>query len=220
MQNLYGVIVSFIFIAVVIVSSKMFENVSKEASRKFIHIILCNWWIIAMIFFQSPIWACIVPAIFVVINYVSYKYNIISPMERDSEEEKKQDGLGTVYYAVSLLVLAFITFGPLKNPAIGLVGILVMGYGDGFAAIVGKSIKSKEYQLAGAKKTLAGSAAMFIISFIIIYTFLVYSGVDHYFLKGVLIAVMATLAEAIGIKGTDNLTVPLLTSFMVSLFLV
>ena len=49
---------------------------------------------------------------FVVINYLSYKKNIIKVMERD-----EQDGLGTVYYAVALLILAIVSFGILKQRA-------------------------------------------------------------------------------------------------------
>jgi len=101
MRNLFGIIVSYVFIAIVIVSAKLFEKAGKEASRKYIHIVLSNWWIIAMVFFNSPVWASIGPLSFVFINYVSYKFNLIKSMERD---EAEKDGLGTVYYAITLLV--------------------------------------------------------------------------------------------------------------------
>lgn len=100
MSNLIGIIASYAFIIVVIIVAKLFEKIGKEASRKFIHIALCNWWFIAMYFFTNAVWASIVPLSFVIINYISYKKNIISVMERDN-----QDGLGTVYYAISLFVL-------------------------------------------------------------------------------------------------------------------
>ena len=53
MRNLFGLIISFVFIGIVIASAKIFEKAGKEASRKYIHIVLSNWWIIAMIFFDS-----------------------------------------------------------------------------------------------------------------------------------------------------------------------
>ena len=55
MNNLFGVIVSIIFIGMIIVSAKVFEKAGKEASRKYIHIMLSNWWVIAMIFFDNLI---------------------------------------------------------------------------------------------------------------------------------------------------------------------
>ena len=76
-MNWLGLLVSFTYIALVIVSAKIFEKKGKEISRKFIHIMLGNWWIIAMFFFDNVWFASIGPAVFVVVNYLSYKKNII-----------------------------------------------------------------------------------------------------------------------------------------------
>jgi phytol kinase len=214
MRNLFGIIVSVVFIVIVIASSKLFEKAGKEASRKYIHIVLSSWWIIAMVFFDSPIWAGVMPLLFVFINFASYKFNIIKSMERD---EGEKDGLGTVYYALTLLILAVLMFGPLKEykvvwgPTIGFAGIAVMGYADALAAIIGKSVKSPSYKLSTSKKTLAGSCAMFCTTFIIISGFLVYSGISNWFFKAFSIAIIDTILEAVAIKGTDNLLVPLAT---------
>ena len=162
-MNWLGILVSYLYIALVIVGAKIFEKKGKEASRKFIHIMLGNWWFIAMYFFTNVWFAAFVPATFVIINYLSYKKDLIKVMERD-----QQDGLGTVYYAVALLILAIVSFGIFKNAALGLVPVLVMAYGDGFAAIVGKLIKSKKYKLSDSKKSFAGSLTMFVISTLLI----------------------------------------------------
>jgi phytol kinase len=141
-------------------------------------------------------------------------------MERDEDEK---DGLGTVYYALTLLILAIVLFGPLKNyktiwgPTIGLAGIAVMGYGDALAAIIGKSVKSPSYTILTNKKTLAGSTTMFCTTFIILSGFLAYSGIANWFFKALLIAFIDTILEAVSIKGTDNLTVPLLTVLLLIL---
>ena len=171
MRNVFGLIISVVFIAIVIASAKIFEKAGKEASRKYIHIFASNAWIIAMIFFDSFYWAMILPILFVFINYASYKFNIIKAMER---EESERDGMGTVYYALTLLILTIIFFGPLKQyknvwgPTIGLAGVAVMGYADALAAIIGRSIKSPSYKISTTTKTLAGSVAMGATTFIII----------------------------------------------------
>ena len=222
MRNLFGLIVSFVFIFIVIASAKLFEKAGKEASRKYIHIVLSNWWIIAMVFFDSPYWAMILPIVFVFINYASYKFNIIKSMERD---ESEKDGLGTVYYALTLLILSVLLFGPLKNyktvwgPTIGLAGVAVMGYSDALAAIVGRSVKSPSFKISTTTKTLAGSLTMCATTFIIVSGFLAYCLIPNWFFKAILIAVVDTIIEAISIKGTDNLTVPLTTVGML-LFLI
>lgn len=208
MRNIAGIVVSYLFIFLIIVAAKFFEKSGKEASRKFIHIMLSNWWFIAMYFFYNPIWASFVPATFVIINWISYKKDIIKVMERD---EKEKEGLGTVYYAISLLILAITTFGFINRPELGLVGILVMGYGDGLAAIIGRTIKSKSYKIGSTTKTIAGSATMLIVTFIIVSVFFVYCNISNWHIKSLIISLIVTIIEAISTKGTDNLTVPIAT---------
>lgn len=211
-MNWLGIIVSYLYIALVIIGAKAFEKKGKEASRKFIHIMLGNWWIIAMYFFTNVWFAAFVPATFIIINYMSYKKNLIKVMERD-----EQDGFGTVYYAISLLMLVIVSFGVYKQPSLGLVPTLVMAYGDGFAAIVGKSIKSKRYKLGETKKSFAGSLTMFIISTILIGGYLafyhstVFWKAAHWPLVTCLMAFAVTAIEAVSGKGTDNITVPIST---------
>lgn len=211
MQNWIGILVSYIFIFLMIIGGKLFEKVGKEASRKFIHIMLGNWWLIAMYFFNNVWFAAFVPLTFVIINYISYKKDIIKVMER---EENKKDGLGTVYYACSLLILVIITFGVLNKPILGLVPIFVMAFGDGLAAIFGKLIKSKKYKVYDTEKSIAGSLTMFIVSFIIISVYLIYINNPFWYLKAIIISLIITVLEAISIKGTDNITVPIATLIM------
>ncbi len=192
-------------------SAKYFEKFEKEASRKFIHILLANWWLIAMAFFDDFRYAIIPPVAFIVINFISYRGNLIKVMER---EEENKDGLGTVYFAISLIPLVFLSYGLTQNPLIGLVGFFIMTYGDGFAAIVGKSMKSKEYKVFGCTKTLAGSCVMFVMSLIITISVFTYSNTELFFVKAILLSMIATALEAISVKGTDNITVPVITSLI------
>lgn len=208
MTNLWGIIFSYVYIALVILGAKMLEKRGKEASRKFIHIMLGNWWFIAMAFFDNVIWASFVPATFVVINYISYKKDIISVMERDNN---KKEGLGTVYYALSLLILSIIAFGILNKPELGLVPVLIMAYGDGLAAVFGKLIKSKKIKIGDSQKSIAGSITMFVISFIILAIYLVYAGNPMWALHAVVIGGILAVLEAVSIKGLDNITVPIAT---------
>lgn len=218
MSNLIGVIISILFIVIVMVVASVLEKSGKEITRKFIHIMVSNWWIIAMIFFDNMWWAAVVPLLFVIVNYVSYKSDLIKVMEREEGSENK-DSLGTVYYAISLLILALITFGPLKNPLIGLCGAIVMGYGDGFAAVIGQKFKSKEFKIGNSTKSVAGSSAMFVVTLIIMTGFFYYVGASVWLLKAVVVALIMTIVEAVCPKGTDNLGVPLLTSLLAGLLM-
>lgn len=206
MNNWLGILVSYLAIFLVIITARLFEKKGKEASRKFIHIALGNWWLIAMYFFNNIWFAIFPPATFVIINYISYKKDVIKVMER---EENEKEGLGTVYYALALLIMVIVTFGIINKPLIGLVSIFVMAYGDGFAAIIGKKVKSKKYKVFDTEKSIAGSATMFIISFIIVA---IYLGATHsplWILKSLICSFILTLIEAVSVKGTDNITVPI-----------
>lgn len=211
MKNILGIIISFVYIGTLMISAKYFEKFDKEASRKYIHILLSNWWLIAIAFFNNMFWAIIPPIAFVVINFISYKFDVIKVMERDGENK---ESLGTVYFAFSLIPLVILSFGITNNPMIGMVGFFIMTYGDGFAAIVGKTIKSKQYKIFGDTKSIAGSVVMFVMSLIITVGIFAYSNTELFFIKAIVISLIATILEAISAKGTDNLTVPIITSLI------
>jgi phytol kinase len=207
-HNILGIVVSFIYVFGVIFLAKFLESFGKEASRKAVHILVCNWWLLAMIFFDSPVWAAVVPACFVILNYLSYRFQLFSSMERGAGK----GDLGTVYYAISLLVLALISFGPLENPVVGGVGILIMGYGDGLAAVVGTRWPMGAYKVFGAQKTISGSATMLTASFLVTLILLAATGQPQVLASAITLAVLATVLEAMTPLGLDNLTVPLVSA--------
>lgn len=211
MNNIIGLIVASIYILVIFLTSKLFEKKGKEVTRKYIHIMLSNIWFISMAFFDNYIIAAILPMIFVIINSLSYKFNLIKIMER----EDKKEGIGTVYYAISLTVLSLVTFY-INKPILALPGILIMGYGDGLAAVIGQKVKSKSFNILGSTKSIAGSATMLIVSLIISILIFSFIGIEYLILKAFLIAIIATILEAISVKGLDNITVPLIITVIVA----
>ena len=207
-MDILGLIISFTYIFLLIFASTLISKKNGELSRKFVHIGVSNWWIIAIIFFQNVILASIVPAMFVILNYISYKKNIFSSIER---EEK--NSLGTVYYAISCLVLTLVSFLYFKNMLFGGIGMLAMGYGDGFAAIFGNKFNSMKYYVFGQKKTLIGSLTMFVFTFAIVSILTLAYG-QFSIVNVLLITTFATIIEAVSPLGIDNLTVPLLTTLV------
>ncbi|WP_147590136.1 diacylglycerol/polyprenol kinase family protein [Clostridium polynesiense] len=213
MNNIIGIAVSILFVFLIIGASTILTKkniINGELSRKFIHIGVANWWIIAMIFFDSPLYACIVPGIFVVINYISYKKNVFKVMERDGSRRD----LGTVYYAISLFILSLITFRQGSAPYIGAIGILIMGYGDGLAAIVGGCLGKREIKLEGSTKTLEGTFTMFLVSFIVSFIILYNYHPFSLITVSLVLGAAAALLELFTPEGFDNITVPLGTSFL------
>ena len=95
-MNIFLIGISFVYIfTVIVLSTVLFNKNQGELSRKFIHIMVGNWVFISM-FYTDVRAAIFVPAIFIIINTLSRKYNLISSMER------QDDSWGTVYYSISL----------------------------------------------------------------------------------------------------------------------
>lgn len=204
-MNILGLVLSFVLIFIIIGIATIMQKkgiLGDEGARKFIHIGVSNWWILAMFFFDNVIWASIAPVVFIILNYVSYKINLIKAMERGGKGT-----LGTVYFPISLLILVIVTF-LIEQPFIGAIGILILGYGDGLAAVIGTKYGKHKLMLG---KSVEGTITMFVASLIVSISLLAIFA-PHFVWLAVVIALFATVVEVITPKGLDNLSVPLLTS--------
>lgn len=212
--NILGFIISAIYMLSVFGIAYALSGKGKEFTRKFIHIMLGNWWIIAALCFDDVKYAVILPALFVVVNYLSHKYKLIKMMERDSSDVGEgKDTYGTVFYAVSLLVLVLYTYLLKKMPMLGLTGIFTMAYGDGLAAVFGTKFGKKKI-LKNSNKSVVGTTVMFVVTFIIHLVFFMVYGVKYAILKAILMALIASVIELFAKRGTDNLFVPIVTTIV------
>ena len=215
MNNIIGFILSYIGIFSIIIFASILMRTGLNAFyvRKVVHIGVSNWWILAAIFFTNPVWPVAGALSFIIINFISYRRHIFKAMEAAEQKEN----LGTVYFPISLLILSIICFGgyaPLKT---GAAGILVLGYGDGIAAIIGKSLGKRRYHIPGAERSYIGNAAMFAASFLTICAVAGYYNEAHILLTAGAVAAGATIAEAFTPFGLDNISVPLTASLIYSI---
>lgn len=216
-QNYYGIVVSLVLIVLVLGISTLLQKkniLNEEGTRKFVHISVSNYWLIAMYFFSNSWWASLVPLLFIIVNYLSYRYSFISAMERSDQEKAS---LGTVYYPISLTVLSLFTFSQFSSPYVGAIGILSMGYGDGLAGIVGSQWGKKKLSVINRQKTILGTFTMFVVTFLVITGLLFVVNKEHALLIALFLAAAGTLIELISPNGTDNLTLPLGLSFLYQL---
>ena len=211
-QNIWGLIISYIFVFAMIGLSTLLQNkkiVNEEGARKLIHIGVSNWYLIAMLFFDNVWFAIIPPVTFIILNYISYKQNVFKAMERNG-----QGNLGTVYFPISLLIVTYVSFNntlgfqdPTYMQYFGALAILILGYGDGFAAVFGKAFGSKKlYQ----DKSFVGTLVMFGFSFLVSVTLLlVFANITSVVNVAFVLAIFASVIELFSPRGLDNLTVPL-----------
>ena len=192
---------SFLFVMSVLGTASLlyrFQVVDAQTSRKLIHIGVAHWFFFVPLF-DSLFVAMIAPVSFIGLNFMSQRFRIVQSMERLDAED-----YGTVYYAVALSVITYVSV-VVDLYTIGLVSMLILGWGDGLAALVGRYAQGP---MIRANKTVYGSLAMLSASLIVLLVFLDSVGLS------IIVAVVATATEVWTPKGFDNLSVPLLSMLL------
>jgi phytol kinase len=195
-----------IWLGLVFLTSEILHrfNQDPELVRKVVHIgtgnvLLIAWWL------QIPTWLCIAAGvIFSAIALASHLINIL-PMLNDVGRKT----YGVFYYALSITILVTLLWE--HHPQYAVIGVMVMSWGDGMAALIGKRFGKHTFVHRGNKRSYEGSLAMFTTSLIVtLGIFGINNGIrPSDFVVAVPVAAIAALLEAYSPGGTDNLSVPL-----------
>ncbi|MFW9257476.1 diacylglycerol/polyprenol kinase family protein [Nostoc sp. CALU 546] len=176
-----------------------------EIVRKIVHIgtgnvILIAWWL------NIPASVGITASILAsAITLLSYRLPILPGINSVGRQS-----LGTFFYAVSFGILVA-WFWYLQQPQYAALGILIMTWGDGLAALIGQRFGTHKYKVFGTEKSWEGSLTMMLVSYLVSSLILVGTQGNSWqtWVISLLVAVMATALEAVSFLGIDNLTVPL-----------
>ncbi|MGD1902022.1 MAG: diacylglycerol/polyprenol kinase family protein [Geitlerinemataceae cyanobacterium] len=190
------------------------RNLPAELSRKLVHIgtghvVLLAWWL------DLPALIGIAAAIVAAAIAIASRWLAILP----SVNSIGRDSWGTLFYAISVGV-SIGWFFARDQPHLAAIGIGIMAWGDGLAAIVGQRFGRHGYRVWGMGKSLEGSLTMFAASFAVsaaVFGFVAGFG-GSVWAASAIVAVVATALEAFSKWGIDNLTVPL-GSAIVALYL-
>lgn len=178
--------------------------INGEISRKVVHIgtgnvILLAWWL------QIPAWVGMTAAVLAsMLALISHKLPILPGVNSIG-----RNSLGTFFYAVSMGLLVAYFWG-VQQPQYAAIGILIMSYGDGMAAIIGQNWGKHIYKVGGMTKSWEGSLTMAVISFIVCNLILVLTigNTWQIWCVSLIVAIVATGLESFSWWGMDNLTVP------------
>jgi phytol kinase len=182
-----------------------YTAIDSEVVRKIVHIgvgnvILLAWW------FRLPIELGVgASVLFSAIAFLSYRIPVLLSLNSVGRKS-----LGTFFYAVSIGVLIG-CFWTLQQYHHAVLGVLVMTWGDGLAALVGQRFGRHPYKVFGMQKSLEGTLTMAIVSFAVSSLVLLEVQGDLWQTGAIslVIALVATGLEAFSKFGIDNLTVPL-----------
>ena len=201
-----GYIFATLYVAVCILLALILYKLGlpKPYTRKVVHVLVgAEWLILYHHMKDSPIHFLIVCAVFTALLAIDYKLKLLKPMSSDSSNAP-----GTVYYGLSMTVMAavsvfvseaFIPFG---------IAVFCTSLGDGFAGVVGQSIKKHNPTLYNSK-SLLGTLTNFVVCTAVVIAFNhIYSlGLDP---VGMLsIAFFATEIELVSKYGLDNILLSL-----------
>lgn len=204
-SNINGLILSVAFVCFVVLFGFLLRNftrISAEAVRKFIHIGVSNWVFILVYCFDNIYYAAAGPAVFIIVNTI-FVYSGMG-VYLGMGDRKRDNGL--IYFPISLLILVLMLYKGILTESDVITGVLIMGYGDGLAALIGSKWGRHKYSVMNCTKSWEGTVVMAVVSFIIA----VLSG--HGPAGAALIALIAAFFEAVTPLGLDNVTVPLISA--------
>lgn len=186
------------------------RRVSFGVSRKIIHVGIGTWVVPTVLLFHSMWWAAAPPAVFVLLNALSYRKKWVSSMD-----EAAGSNLGTIFFPLAFVLLILALWGAEDGRRAIAAGILVLAWGDAAAALVGLRFGRHRYRVGSGWRSWEGSAAMLGFSVLGIAAAGWAVGPAP-FRPGVALvgAVVATALEASSRRGLDNLLVPLGTSLL------
>lgn len=192
-----------------------------ESSRKFVHVFTGIVVSVTPFVLQSMWPMVVLGTLFAVFDFFAIQKNFMRGMHNT-----RRKTFGTVFYPLSFVILVFLLWE--HDKLILVTAMLIMAIADALAAVVGeKATKPIHINFGFEDKTVQGSLTMFAATFCLVAGILflfpqltdsVYTGVQIFWIAAV-VAIIATACEIISLKGSDNLTVPLGSAFVMQYML-
>lgn len=211
-NDILGVVVVYVYVAILLVVTEKVLVRHPETSRKVLHIMVGNVAFLLPIFLTKEIMAFIAAGPFILFTFLMSPYTPLKSIR--GRTSSAGHSMGLVYYSITWTILAYLFFDCMVVIAIG---IFAMSYGDGFASLLGVRYGKHKYNVVGDEKSFVGTLAMFIFTFLMMIVAIVY----YQFVLGyqfpfsfasisllALFAAVGAIVEGFTPKGLDNLTVP------------
>ncbi len=211
----YAITFGWVFLMLGLAQLAKSRGAAEETARKIVHVSVAFTWFPMYFFLAGTVHIVVPTAVFVVLNYISVRKGIFSMMERSDAEKQSW---GTVFYALSMTVMAALSMWNASCLAPYGAASLCMALGDGFAPIFGR-IKRGNREFSGGRRSLYGCAAVFVICGAVLCSMNAAFGLGLAAWQLLIISWCAVIFEFVGAKGTDNLTLPLGTFALIMLFI-
>lgn len=204
----YVLLLIFLFVVTDFIKHRFLLD--SNNSRKIVHIASCVT-VCTFPYTLSNSEIYLICFIFVIITSFTKYRNIFK-----SIHSVDRTTFGAEAYPIGVLIATY-CFLPLDKTAF-IYGMLVGGFSDSIASVIGKYYKYKEILVFGQKKSLGGSLSFFMTTVIISYLFIFILGIELSIISILIIAFILTMAELVQTFGIDNVTIPVLSGMTLNYF--
>lgn len=200
--------------------------VTSRFSRKIIHIGTGPIFVLCWLFFNndpSVRWMAAIVPLLITIQFILIGVGVIkdeaSVKAMSRTGDRREILLGPLFYGVVFVTLTLIYW---KDSPIGIIALLILCGGDGFADIIGNRFGTNQKIPWSKEKSYIGSIAFFlggaIFSIIVLLIFIANNLFDGlwtvYLVRILAISFAVMFIESLPIKHIDNITVPLAAVIM------
>ena len=201
-------IFSGIFLVLFAISEIAFHffKIEVEYTRKFVHIFTGLISLFFPIYIKNLPDLLILCLSFLVIVGLSKKYNLLQ-----SVNAIRRSSRGSILFPI-VVIICFIFQYYKDSYVYFFIPILTLALADPAAAYFGSKFPKGRFSIFGNKKSMSGSMAFLIVALLIsIFSF--YLRENTFTISAILISItmasLATIGEAISIKGYDNIVIPI-----------
>lgn len=213
-QLFYSGLFIVLFIFLIIISEYAYRRykLNPEITRKASHIASGILSLSFTTIFDSHFFVLIPGIIFLVVLYIARKRKLFPSIDQVDRETSGS-------YLLPLSIYLVFLIGEIGgSPVFFILPVLIISLSDPIAAYSGSSIQRNNRTIAlhgfSTSKTVVGSVAFLVSTFIISLVTLYFYNVHHTeMIKiSIVVSVIATAVEMLSIKGSDNLTVPIIVA--------
>ena len=180
---------------------------SPESNRRLVHFFVGILITISPLIFSEYMLPSILAMIFLVINYFAYHNGKLLGIH-----SQERVTYGTIYFPLGYL---FMTIGFWEYSEFFIISLAILAVADPIAAIIGENIPNDNtFVIWKDKKTIQGTITFYSISFFLIILLgklLLQFPNSYLFFFAFFCAIGSTIAEIASSKGSDNLSIPIIS---------
>lgn len=210
------VLAYFVICVLIVFSIRLLLRIPKEHFRKLLHFVLLGSLLVWLYAYRTWLQVALSAVAFAVLVYpILYLAERIRGYSEFVTERKHGELKKSLLLVFSMFsIVTFVGWGIFDDKILSLVSIFAWGFGDAAAALIGKHFGKHPLQgkhIEG-RKSVEGSAAMFIVSLCCVLPVLLFRGgipVIASVATAIVVCAVSTVVELFSMRGNDTIFCPI-----------